>query len=66
MKDFSKGEKYFLKCIQFNPKYYLAYSNLATLYMDQGRLDDAITWYKKAIDVNPRESYAYHNLGKIY
>lgn len=66
MKDFVNGEKYYLKCIQFNPKYFSAYYNLAILYKNQDRVDDAVIWYKKAIEANPRYSYAYNNLGNIY
>jgi protein O-GlcNAc transferase len=49
MRDYENGEKYYLKCIGLNPKYYSAYYNLAILYKNQDRVDDAIIWYKKAI-----------------
>ncbi len=66
MQDFPNGEKYYLKCIELNPKYYSAYYNLAILNKNRGCLEDTVMWYKKAIEANPRYSYAYNNLGNIY
>ena len=58
--------KYYMKCIEVNPKYHSAYYNMAIVYKRQNNLDQAINWYKKAIEVNPRYSYAYNNLANIY
>jgi tetratricopeptide (TPR) repeat protein len=44
----------------------LAHGNLGIVYADTGRLDDAISEYKKAITIEPRYAEAYSNLGIAY
>ncbi len=42
------------------------YINLARLYKEIGKLDPALTIYKKAIDEAPNNSSIYSNMGDIY
>jgi tetratricopeptide (TPR) repeat protein len=41
----------------------MATNNLGFTYFKLGRLDDAVTWYKKAIELDPKRAIAYANLG---
>ena len=40
--------------------------NLAIIYKNIGRKEDAVKLFKQTIDNNPRHSAAYNNLGNIY
>jgi len=42
------------------------YFALGNLYFQDGKIDDAITAYKKATDLNPNYAEAWHNLALCY
>jgi len=42
------------------------YNNLGRTYYRMGRLDEAISEYKKALDINPDYAMAHSNLGAAY
>src|SRR5262245_4670513 len=49
-----------------DPKNAKATLELANLYFDAERWDDAITWYEKAVVLNPRDPDASTDLGVSY
>lgn len=51
---------------KLNPNSAFTYNNLALLYRQFGRYNEAIETYNKALVVNPKHSYSYNNLGVIY
>ncbi|MBW1854534.1 MAG: tetratricopeptide repeat protein, partial [Deltaproteobacteria bacterium] len=50
----------------FPGKVPLAHNNLGSDYEKRGRLDEAITQYKKALAINRNYAKAYYNLGVVY
>lgn len=42
MGDYPNGEKYYVKCLEANPKYYSVYYNLAILHKNQNNEEKAI------------------------
>ncbi len=50
---------------QFNPSDLQSQANLATAYLEKGRLDDAERVYKWTIAVDPAYGNAYNGLGVI-
>jgi len=45
---------------------YNAYFNLGVIYMDLGRIDDAIIYLTEALKIKPGDFAAYSNLGSIF
>jgi tetratricopeptide (TPR) repeat protein len=66
--DFDSAITNYKKAIDLNPKLSEAYTNLANVYLDQGRYDDAIPLYEKALsDILYKTPYiAENNLGWCY
>jgi len=52
--------------IATNPDSWMAYNNLGIKRRQAGRLDEAITHYKKALEINPRYAEAHFNLGNAF
>jgi protein O-mannosyl-transferase len=50
-------------CITINPAHELAMTNLAAVFTDEGREDDAIAWCRKALEINPQSVPAHINWG---
>jgi len=44
---FNKAEECYLKSLELNPNYYVAWLNLAVLCQDLGRIRDAINCFEK-------------------
>lgn len=59
---------HFLVC-RINPTYFDAVLNLAGVMNDQGKVDEAEGFYKRALNLQPRNADAYNNyavfLGKV-
>jgi len=45
---------------------FFAYDNLGSFFEHEGKLDQAISYYKKALSINPYYRQARNNLGKAY
>jgi len=45
---------------------FFAYDNLGSFFEHEGKLDQAIPYYKKALSINPYYRQARNNLGKAY
>lgn len=52
--------------IQKSPHKARPCTNLGVVYVQEGKLDQAIALFKRAIEIDPRHSTAYNNLGEIY
>ncbi len=52
--------------IEINPRDADVYYNLAILYDEKGRYNQAISNYTKVIEINPRHAVAYYNRGNAY
>ncbi|MGA3285555.1 MAG: tetratricopeptide repeat protein, partial [Verrucomicrobiota bacterium] len=48
-----------------NPNSFLANNNLAALYFGKGRLDEAITYYRRALEIQP-DAPAEDDLGRVF
>ena len=49
-----------------DPQSALPYNNLAILYVNMGKQEEAITLFKKAIQIDPKYEEAYYNLSGTY
>ena len=55
------------KCINVDPNFSIAYSNLGLLYFHNSKdYKKAEELYKKSISLNPKEAEAHNNLGVLY
>lgn len=57
-----EAEKY----AQLTPKKAIAWVNLAKVYYDLGKKEDAINAYKKAISLEPKNPMVYQSMGECY
>ncbi|MBZ5621520.1 MAG: tetratricopeptide repeat protein [Acidobacteriia bacterium] len=55
----------FMKVLEQTPKDKVAIASVASLYLNQGKWDDAKQWYERLIGVNPSDADAYYSLGFI-
>jgi tetratricopeptide (TPR) repeat protein len=55
----------FMKVLERNSKDKVAIASIASLYLNQGKWDDAKQWYEKMIAVAPDNADAYYSLGFI-
>lgn len=55
------AESTFRDVLKDDPKNILAISNIASLYLNQKRWDDARTWYDKLTDADPKNQQAYYS-----
>jgi tetratricopeptide (TPR) repeat protein len=60
-KDFAQAEKNYLLTIEKNPSLVLAYLNLATVYDNSGKREQAFSIYKKLLSKFPKSYEAYYN-----
>ena len=52
--------------MQYREDFKEVYNNLGAVYIDRGRIGDAIASYKRAIEISPNFAEAYNNLGVAY
>ena len=64
--DLEKATQYYLKTIQFDKQYYLAYFQLGVLEKKMGNPDQAIAYLNKAIELKPDFHKAWFTLGASY
>lgn len=57
-----EAEKYCLQSLQIQPNYTLAWSNLANIYLDEARFNEAFTAYRRALQSDPGASQHHSNL----
>jgi len=56
----------FEKAIEFDPYFIEAYSNLAAVIYQEGKVRKAIELYEKIIELRPSVALSYYNLGNLY
>lgn len=56
----------YVQSSRYEPRYALPYSNLAYLYTDLKRYEEAITLAEKAIRLDPNFADAWNNLGNVW
>lgn len=64
--DWSSSEHLWKSAVKVNPAENKALTNLAEIYIDQGKLNDAHELLISAIQIDPAYAYPYHNLGLLY
>ncbi|MCX5678112.1 MAG: tetratricopeptide repeat protein [Candidatus Omnitrophica bacterium] len=57
---------FYERILKYAPGSPKVYNNLASIYDEAGRKEEAIAMYKKAIEINPNYAEAYSNLANRY
>ena len=55
----------FNKVLETDPKNTVAIASIASLYLNEKKLDDAQQWYEKLASVDPKNKDAYYSMGFI-
>ena len=58
-----EAEQHFVLALKFERKYYPALYNMGLLCMEQGRVDEAADWYRRALATKPASKAALFQLG---
>lgn len=66
LKDYKSAEKWLLKAYEIDPESYVVLENLNWLYLNVGRIDDAIPISRRMVDLRPDLFNSYGNLGGAY
>jgi len=61
-----KAEWYYLKALELNPNQLIAMSNLAVVYTETNRIEQAFKLTQKMLKINPQDASLYFSLGYIY
>lgn len=64
--DFELGEKYYRIAIQLEPDFYMAYNNLASIYLRHQNYNKAIEILEAGLEKNPNDYVTLYNLGMLY
>ena len=64
--DIRKAEKLFLEIIEANSQHYPARIGLGTLYLQENRIDDAVSQLEAATKINPDHPSAFVNLAAAF
>ncbi len=64
--DLEKASDYYLKAVQFDQNFYLAFYQLGVLEKKMGNSDEAIGYFNKAIKIKPDFYKAWFTLGTSY
>ena len=65
-KDYAQAEHYFLEALQLNPDFINALAGLGTMYIDQGRYDEAVVKLARAVRKDPKVGKLHFELGRAY
>jgi tetratricopeptide (TPR) repeat protein len=65
-KNDTEAEEAFQAVVNLNPETINVYNSLGIIYRRQGRLDDAVTQYRKALKVHPDDENIMFNLSRAY
>jgi eukaryotic-like serine/threonine-protein kinase len=66
MEQIEMAEKYFLKASSLNPDLLSALGNLALIYTETSRTEEAVELTRKMLKINPNNPDAHFSLGYIY
>ncbi len=64
--DLETASEYYLKAVQFDQEFYLAFYQLGVLEKKMGNSDEAINYFNKAIKIKPDFHKAWFTLGTSY
>jgi tetratricopeptide (TPR) repeat protein len=62
----TRAQQKFQRAVALDPEQAVSYYNLAEVYQDIARPDDAQTWYQKSIEHNLNFAPAYRGLGHLH
>ena len=65
-KDNTGARRHYTRAVEALPTDKVSLYNLGNIEMDEGRLEDAISYYGRAIAIDPRYANAVNNLGSAY
>jgi type IV pilus assembly protein PilF len=65
-KDYARAERYFLEALRLNPDFINALTGLGTMYIDQGRYDEAVVKLGRAVRKDPKVGKLHFELGRAY
>jgi type IV pilus assembly protein PilF len=65
-KDYTKAEHYFLEALKINPDFINALAGLGTMYIDQGRYNEAVVKLGRAVRKDPKLGKLHFELGRAY
>jgi TolB-like protein len=65
-KETERAESYFLNAISLNNFLISALGNLAELYAETARIEEALVLVRRMLDINPNNAYAHYSLGYLY
>lgn len=57
---------FFERNVKYSPDSDRIYNNLGIAYRERGKINEAMSAYRRAIEINHGDAYAYNNLGIIY
>jgi len=66
MKNFQEAEGALKKAIEMQPLWPAPHTNLANLYLVQGRKTEAVAKFESAVNANPRDPAGYMSLALLY
>jgi type IV pilus assembly protein PilF len=65
-KDYAQAEHYFLEALKLNPDFINALAGLGTMYIDQGRYNEAVVKLGRAVRKDPKLGKLHFELGRAY
>jgi tetratricopeptide (TPR) repeat protein len=65
-KDYAHAERYFQEALKINPDFINALAGLGTMYIDQGRYDEAVVKLGRAVRKDPKVGKLHFELGRAY
>ena len=66
LQNWDESEKAYLRAVEIDPKYAPPYNNLAYIYSNQGKYEDAIEALQKYADARPTDANPHDSMGEIY
>ncbi len=66
LKDYPNAKKYYKLAIELSPNWFLPYTNLGSMYVNQDSISKAIQLCEKASFLNPKYSISNYILGDAY
>ena len=65
-KDYAQAEHYFLEALRLNPDFINALAGIGTMYIDQGRYNEAVVKLGRAVRKDPKVGKLHFELGRAY
>lgn len=65
-KDVERAEGYYLKALSLNKDHIFGLANLAQIYTETARIEEAVELTRQILEINPNNAEAHFSLGYIY